>query len=171
MTAMNVAGDRRDSGVTLFELVISIAVMSVAMTIIASTLGLAQRTTNRIEHSSVAIDSARLLSATLDRELRSAVCIREPVPSQAAPRNRLNFQTVASPGEGITYEVVGDTVTRTEQGASRTVIENVGATTTAFQQLMTPLRTVVVDIPIQSDNGGQFHLQTTVAGRNAWGQC
>lgn len=171
---MRPALDRRDTGdtgVTLFELVISIAVMSIVVAIVASTLSLAQQTTNRIENSSVAIDSARLLSATLDRELRSAVCINEPLPSQAPPRNRLNFQTVASPGDGITYEIVDATVTRTEHGVTRTVIEHVGVTTTAFQQLMTPLRTVVVDIPIRSDNGGEFHLQTTVAGRNAWGQC
>ena len=165
------SSDRSDRGLTLFELVISIAVMSIAMLIIGSTLSLAQRTTNRIESSSVAIDSARLLSATLDRELRSAVCIEEPSPNQAAPRNRLTFQTVASPGEGITYEIVDDTVTQTEHGVSRTVVDHVGSTTTAFRQLMTPLRTVVVDIPIRSDNGGEFHLQTTVAGRNAWGQC
>lgn len=162
---------RRDSGMTLFELVISMAVMAIVVAIVASTLSLAQRATNRLENSSVAIDSARLLSATLDRELRSAVCITEPVPNQAAPRNILNFQTVASPGEGITYEIVDDTVIRTEGGSSRTVVRNVGATTAAFEQTMTPLRTVVVDIPIRSDNGGEFHLQTTVAGRNAWGQC
>ena len=83
----------------------------------------------------------------------------------------MNFQTVASPGDGITYEVIDGTVTRTENGMSRTVIGNVGSTTTAFAQMMTPLRTVVVDIPIRSANGGEFHLQTTIAGRNAWGQC
>jgi prepilin-type N-terminal cleavage/methylation domain-containing protein len=168
---MPAVSNRRDRGVTLVELMISMALMGLVVAIVAATLGLAQRTTNRIESSSNAIDAARLVSATLDRELRSAVCIKEPVPNQPAPRNVLTFQTAASPGAGITYEIVDDTVTRTENGATRTVVEHVGATTTAFQQLMTPLRTVVVDIPIRSDNGGEFHLQTTVAGRNAWGQC
>ncbi len=168
---MTDVSDRRDRGVTLVELMISMALTGLVVGIVAATLGLAQRTTNRIESSSNAIDAARLVSATLDRELRSAVCIKEPVPNQAAPRNVLNFRTVASPGEGITYEVVDDTVVRTENGSSRTVIDNVGSTTTAFAQLMTPLRTVVVDIPIRSANGGEFHIQTTVAGRNAWGQC
>ena len=171
MTRMSTAGDSRDSGVTLVELMISMVLTALAVAIVATTLGLAQRATNRIERSSDAIDAARLVSATLDRELRSAVCIREPLPNQAPPSNVLNFQTVASPGDGITYEVVDGTVIRTENGMSRTVIGNVGSTTTAFAQMMTPLRTVVVDIPIRSANGGEFHLQTTIAGRNAWGQC
>ena len=168
---MSGPSDSRDSGVTLVELMISMILMALAVAIVATTLGLAQRTTNRIERSSDAIDAARLVSATLDRELRSAVCIREPLPNQVPPCNVLNFQTVASPGDGITYEVVDGTVIRTENGTSRTVIGNVGSTTTAFAQMMTPLRTVVVDIPIRSANGGEFHLLTTIAGRNAWGQC
>ncbi|MEP7114256.1 MAG: type II secretion system protein [Ilumatobacteraceae bacterium] len=177
--------NRRDRGVTLIEIMISLGVMSIAVAIIASTLSLAQRTANRIEHSSVAVDAARLLSATLDRELRSAVCINQPVPNQTPPRNVLNFQTVASPGEGITYEVVDgpwsrdqlvvplgeSAVIRSEGLSTRIVISNVGLTSTAFGQMKTPLRTVVVDIPIRSEDGGEFHMLTTVAGRNAWGQC
>lgn len=168
---MRAALDRGDDGVTLIELTISMALTALVLVIISATLGLAQRATNRIESTADAVDSARLVSATLDRELRSAVCIKEPLPNQVAPRNVLTFQTVASPGAGITYEIVGDSVIRTEGSSSREVIRNVGSTTTAFNQLMTPLRTLVVDIPIRSANGGEFHLQTTIAGRNAWGQC
>ena len=40
--------------------------------IVASTLILVQRATNQIERSSVAVDAARLVSESLDRELRSA---------------------------------------------------------------------------------------------------
>ena len=168
---MHAVNDRHDDGVSLIELLISMALMALVVVIVSTTLGLAQRATNRIESSSEAIDAARLVSATLDRELRSAVCIKEPLPNQLPPRNVLNFQTVASPGDGITYEIVDGAVTRTEGVNSRKVIGNVGSATTAFTQLMTPLRTIVVDIPIRSANGGEFHLQTTIAGRNAWGQC
>lgn len=171
MIDMHAVNDRHDDGVSLIELMISMALMTLVVVIVSTTLGLAQRATNRIESSSEAIDAARLVSATLDRELRSAVCIKEPLPNQPPPRNVLNFQTVASPGDGITYEIVDGTVLRTEGANSRQVIGNVGSTTTAFAQLMTPLRTIVVDIPIRSANGGEFHLQTTIAGRNAWGQC
>lgn len=168
---MHAVRERGDHGVTLIELTISMALTALVVVIISATLGLAQRATNRIESTAEAVDSARLVSATLDRELRSAVCIKEPLPNQVPPRNVLNFQTVASPGAGITYEIVGDSVIRTEGINSREVIRNVGATTTAFDQKMTPLRTLVVDIPIRSANGGEFHMQTTIAGRNAWGQC
>ena len=68
------------------------------------------------------------------------------------------------------------TVTRSEGlGAPRTVIEVVGpqpvGVTGSFNQVKTPLRTLVIDIPIRSDNGGVFHLLTTVAGRNSWRPC
>jgi prepilin-type N-terminal cleavage/methylation domain-containing protein len=178
---------RRDNGTTLVELMVTLAIMSIAIAIISSTLSLAQQATNRMEKSSTAIDSARLLSATLDRELRSAVCIKQPLPNPLPPGNVLNFQTVASPGAGITYAVVDgpwppppespdvplgkSAVIRTEDGSTRIVVNNVGSTTTAFEQKKTPLRTVVVDIPIRSDNGGVFRMFTTIAGRNAWGQC
>ena len=46
---MSTAGDSRDSGVTLVELMISMVLTALAVAIIATTLGLAQRATNRIE--------------------------------------------------------------------------------------------------------------------------
>jgi hypothetical protein len=129
-----------------------------------------------MQRSASAIDDARLISATLDRELRSALCISSP--AENATGNTLRFQSVAY-GETVelTYVVSGGTVTRTVAGSAgagdeaRVVIERVGATTTAFKQVTSPLRTLVVDIPIRSDNGGEFRLQTTVAGRNAWRLC
>ncbi len=183
MSSVSTTPDRSDSGVTLVELMITLAVMSLAMGIVASTLILVQRATNRIENSSVAIDDARLVSATLDRELRSAVCISSPAENESG--NTLTFQTLQSSGPvTVTYVVangtstINGTVTRSENlGQPRMVISTVGppptdpTTPMAFEQVMTPLRTVVVDIPIRSDNGGQFSLQTTVAGRNAWRPC
>lgn len=160
-----------DQGATLIELTIGMLVMAIGMTIVASTLFLVQRATNRIENSTDAIDAARLLSASLDRELRSAICISAPAENVSG--NTLTFQTLSSAEVSVlTYAVISGTVTRTENlDAPRTVITGVGTTTTAFRQVTTPLRTVVVDIPIQSENGGQFQLQTTVAGRNAWRPC
>ena len=168
---MSTATDRRNLGATLIELMITLAIMSIGMGIAASTLYLAQQSTNRIEKSADAIDAARLLSAALDRELRSAVCILSPGENLSA--NTLTFQTLGSEEVAVlTYTVANGIVTRTENlGEPRTVIRGVGATTSAFRQVTTPLRTVVVDIPIRSDNGGEFHLQTTVAGRNAWRPC
>jgi prepilin-type N-terminal cleavage/methylation domain-containing protein len=162
---------QHDRGVTLIELLISVIVTSIAVLVAASTLFLAQRATNRIESSANAVDAARLVSASLDRELRSAVCI--VAPGENLSGNTLTFQTLtANDVSVLTYAITNGTVTRTENlGQPRTVITNVGVTTAAFRQVTTPLRTVVVDIPIRSTNGGEFHLQTTVAGRNAWRPC
>lgn len=146
-------------------------VMSIATAMIATILILSQRVTNRIENSSNAIDAARLVSASLDRELRSAVCIS--APPEGGTGNTLTFETLAS-GEPstLTYQVGAGMVTRIENAEEpRVVITGVGTTSTAFQQVMTPLRTVVVKIPIRSANGGEFNLQTTIAGRNAWHRC
>jgi prepilin-type N-terminal cleavage/methylation domain-containing protein len=160
-----------DRGSTLIELMIALAVMAIGMTIVASTLSLVQQATNRIENTTNAIDNARLLSSSLDRELRSAICITSP--GENVSGNTLTFQTLASTELVVlTYAVFNGAVTRTENlGQPRTVISGVGTTVTAFRQVTTPLRTVVVDIPIRSVNGGEFHLQTTVAGRNAWRPC
>lgn len=161
----------RDVGATLLELMIALIVMAIGTTMIASTLFLVQRATNRIEDSTNAIDAARLLSASLDRELRSAICISSPGENLSG--NTLTFQTLSSTEVAVlTYTIVNGSVTRTENlGDPRTVIDGVGTTSTGFSQVTTPLRTVVVDIPIRSENGGEFRLQTTVAGRNAWRPC
>ena len=160
-----------DAGTTLVELLVTMVVMGIATIVISTVLVSAQQVTNRMQNSAAAVDSARLISASLDRELRSASCIRAPGDNLTG--NTLTFQTVAY---GATVEltyVVGNGVVTRRKGleAALTVIEHVGNTTTAFKQVTTPLRTIVVDIPIQSDNGGVFKLQTTIAGRNVWRSC
>jgi prepilin-type N-terminal cleavage/methylation domain-containing protein len=160
-----------DRGVTLVELVIGMAVMAIVTGMAASTLLLSQRATNRIEKTVTAVDAARLLSAELDRELRSAVCILSP--GENVSSNTLSFQTLAAEQVVVlTYSVAFGIVTRTENlDEPRTIITDVGLTTTAFKQVTTPLRTIEINIPIRSENGGEFNLQTTVAGRNAWRAC
>jgi prepilin-type N-terminal cleavage/methylation domain-containing protein len=162
---------QRDEGVTLIELMISVLVMSIAMAMAGTILIVAQRATSRMETSQSTIDDARLLSATLDRELRSAICITAPGENQTG--NTLTFQTIAADAVAtLTYTITNGAVTRTDGlGQPLTVIDGVGATSTAFRQVTTPLRTVIVNIPIRSVTGGEFQLQTTVAGRNAWRAC
>ena len=156
---------------TLVELMIGMAVMAIVTGLAASTLAVSQQTTNRIEKSAEAVDAARLLSAELDRELRSAVCISSPGENLSS--NTLTFQTLSAEVVTVlTYSVAFGIVTRKENlDVPRTVITEVGLTTTAFKQVTTPLRTIEVNIPIRSENGGEFNLQTTVAGRNAWRAC
>lgn len=162
---------RADAGTTVVELLVTLVVMAIAAAVIGTVLVSAQQATNRMQRSAAAVDSARLISATLDRELRSAACIA--VPGDNLTGNTLTFRSLAYGGAVLLTYVVGNgVVTRREgDGAALTVIDHVGTTTAAFEQVTTPLRTIVVDIPIESDNGGVFRLQTTVAGRNAWRAC
>jgi type II secretory pathway pseudopilin PulG len=190
--------DGRDGGTTLLELVITLAVMSIAMTMVAATLILVQRATNQISASSSAIDDARLLSAQLDRELRSADCISSPGDNMFSTtltfRTTINRQTPVVLTYQVDYGVGTENgiVTRSEGvGQPRTVMSVVGPPPTdlttglrkkdlagltiePFKQVSTPgpsLRTIVVDVPIRSGNGGVFHLLTTIAGRNSWRPC
>jgi prepilin-type N-terminal cleavage/methylation domain-containing protein len=186
MRARQIHSERRDSGMTLFETMISLAVMSIAMTIVASTLILVQRATTQMEASSSAIDEARLLSASLDRELRSADCISSP--GDNAYSTTLTFRTTINRQAPVmlTYQLdygegtENGTVTRQEgAGTPRPVVTVVGPQPTGpiagpFKQVSTPgpsLRTLVVNIPIRSSSGGVFQLVTTVAGRNSWRPC
>jgi prepilin-type N-terminal cleavage/methylation domain-containing protein len=162
-----------DRGTTLVELMVTLVVMTIAAGIIGSVLVSAQNATTRMQHSASAIDDARLISATIDRELRSASCIAAPAENLTG--NTLTFRTVLY-GKSllVTYVVGNGVVTRADDdvvGPARTVIQSAGATSSAFKQLTTPLRAIEVDIPIRSGNGGEFRLRTTIAGRNAWRTC
>lgn len=161
----------RDSGTTLVELMVTMAVMSIISVLVAGTLISAFNSTNRMQRTSAAVDDARLVSASLDRELRSALCISAPAENQSG--NTLSFVTLANGVEtSLSYVVSTGSVTRqVGVGTPRTIITNVGSTSEAFSQIVTPLRTVKVRIPIRSRDGGLFTLQTTVAGRNVWRSC
>ena len=160
-----------DAGTTILELLVTLVVMGVATIVITTVLVSAQQVTNRMQNSAAAVDSARLISASLDRELRSAHCIRAPGDNLTG--NTLTFESVSNGETVLLTYAVGDGVVTRREGVdpALTVIEHVGTTTTAFKQVTTPLRTIVVDIPIESDNGGVFRLQTTIAGRNVWRTC
>ena len=162
---------RGEAGVTRVELLVTMAVMAVLMGIVGPMLISAMTATNRLERTGSAVDDARLVVAQLDRELRSAQCISAPGENQAG--NELTFRMLTEVGQStLTYQVSGATLSRqADGGAKRELISSVGATGTAFRQVVTPLRTVQVNIPIRSGNGAEFLLQTTIAGRNAWRSC
>ena len=170
---IDAARGRGEAGVTLVELLVSVTVMTVLMGIVGPMLISAMTATNRLEDTSSAVDDARLVAAQLDRELRSAQCIS--TPAENAEGNVLTFRTLADGAQStLTYRVSGEELTRQEElGVERRLISTVdaAATTAAFRQIVTPLRTVQIRIPIKSRNGGTFLLQTTIAGRNAWRSC
>jgi prepilin-type N-terminal cleavage/methylation domain-containing protein len=160
-----------EAGMTLVELLVSMTIMTVLMAIVGPMLISATTATNRLERTNDAINDARLVSAQLDRELRSAECISSPAENQAG--NVLIFRTLADGTQStLTYRIVGTELTRRDDlGLERRLISTVGSTTEAFRQMVTPLRTVQVNIPITSENRGTFELKTTIAGRNTWRAC
>jgi prepilin-type N-terminal cleavage/methylation domain-containing protein len=159
-----------DGGFTLVEMMVAMAIMATAFLIIGATLVSAANTSRRLEASSGAVDNARLASDRLDRDLRSALCITQPGENQSG--NVLAFQTLSNGvAAQVTYEVAGAQLTRRlDFQTPELVASGVAATTTAFTQLATPLRTVVVDLPVVS-NDSILRLRTTIAGRNTWRTC
>ncbi len=161
---------RGEEGVTLVELMVSMAIMTLVIALAGPTLLSAMEATNRVERTQSTVDDAQLIVARLDRELRSATCISAPAVN--ASGNTLTFDMLTASGEAeVTYSVTVGGVSRTEGSATEVLANDVGATTTAFTQVATPLRTIEVAIPLVSANGGSFVLRTTIAGRNAWRSC
>jgi prepilin-type N-terminal cleavage/methylation domain-containing protein len=165
------SGRDADRGTTLIELMVTMMVMGIVSVLVSGTLISAFNSTTRMQRTSAAIADARLISASLDRELRSALCISAPAENQSG--NTLSFVTLANGVQtSLTYVVGSGRVTRqVGLGPPQEVITNVGTTSSAFTQVVTPLRTVKVRIVISSANGGLFTLQTTIAGRNVWRSC
>jgi prepilin-type N-terminal cleavage/methylation domain-containing protein len=159
-----------EAGTTLVELLVAMAVMGVIFALAGPTLLSAIGATDRLAATQSAIDDAQLVSARLDRELRSAICISTPAENTSG--NVLSFETL-SDGEraAVTYTVAEGRVEREEAGHVDVLATRVGATTSAFTQVATPLRTVRLALPIRSEHGGAFLLETTIAGRNAWRSC
>jgi len=161
---------RSDEGTTLVELLVAVAVSAVVMLVVGMTLVSATRGTRLLEHTSEAVDEARLASARIDRELRSATCISSPAENTTG--NMLAFDTVADGvPHHVTYAVDDDELVRREGGKEVVVVTPIGATAGAFRLVSTPLRTVEINLPVESANGGSFVLATTIAGRNAWRTC
>jgi prepilin-type N-terminal cleavage/methylation domain-containing protein len=161
-----------DGGFTLVELMVSLAVMTLLSTLVGGVLVSAMRATGSLEASAAAVDEGRRISAGLDRELRSATCIR--LPAVGAPGNRLVFDTRANGvDQRVTYAVDAGRLTRQiDLGPADTLSERLApGITAAFTQQATPLRTVQVDVTLQSSKGGTYRLTTTIAGRNAWRAC
>jgi len=165
-------GEPGDAGFTLVELLVSLVVMVLVSTIVSSVLLSAIHATDSLEASAATVDQGRRISASLDRELRSATCIR--LPTVDVPGNTLVFDTlVGGADRRITYTVNTPRLSRqVDLGPAETISDRLASgITTAFTQKATPLRTVQVDVTLRSANGGTYRLYTVIAGRNAWRAC
>jgi prepilin-type N-terminal cleavage/methylation domain-containing protein len=161
-----------DDGVTLVELLVSMTIMGIVIALAGPTLLSAMNATNRLQLTSAAVDDAQFVSARLDRELRSAICVSLP-PVNTAGGNVLEFVTLDGGAQStVTYTVAGGEISRSQNlGPAFVLATMVGPSTTVFKQIATPLRTIEVKLPVTSRNGGSFLLETTIAGRNAWRSC
>jgi len=165
---------RAESGLTLVEVVVAVALLSTVSAVFLPLMATATRSVHPMEVRSQSIDSLRNALASIGREMRSAACVTEPV-ANAGTSNRLRFTTdannstyevtyTASAGQLLRQVTGEDTVTLVETG-----LVNPGD---AFTHIATPRRTVKVLFHFQPDPKEPIlDLSTVIAGRNAWHAC
>lgn len=155
---------------------IAFSLMMITGTVFGSLLVSSQNATKALTDQSQALDELRIAVDTIERQLRSAECIREPSapnPGDAATGSRLRFTTRDDQGSyEVTYEVVGGELIQTRDASSRVVSAGplVGAET-AFEYLETPRRSVDLTFTLDVEDREDRQIATTVAGRNAWRSC
>jgi type II secretory pathway component PulJ len=164
---------RSESGLTLVEVVVAVALLSTVSAVFLPLMATATRSVHPMQIQSQSIDSLRNALASIGREMRSAACVT--VPDKNATGNVLTFTTdannstyevtyTASAGQLLRQVTGEDTVTLVETG-----LVNPGD---AFTHIATPRRTVKVLFHFQPDPKEPIlDLSTVVAGRNAWHAC
>jgi type II secretory pathway component PulJ len=165
---------RSESGITVMELVFTIALLSFVSAAFLPIMATSSRSVRPMQVQSQSIDSLRNALAAIGREMRSAACVTEPAPNAAAG-NRLRFTTEA---DNTTYEVsytaVDGQLLRQVTGENSITLLQTGLVNPgdAFTHIATPRRTVKVVFHFQPDpKHPVFDLSTVMAGRNAWHAC
>jgi len=162
---------RSESGVTILEMAVSIALISIVSAVFFPILDTATRSVRPLQAQSVAVDDLRSSLAMIGRELRSALCVTQP-SANGLSGNVLKFTTEANDQQyEVTYTVTNGTLLRQVTGQSEVILVGKGLTgpNAAFTYIATPRRTVKVDFTYQPDltQPGR-ELSTVMAGRNAW---
>jgi prepilin-type N-terminal cleavage/methylation domain-containing protein len=173
-----------EKGMTIVELLIAMSLLLIAAAIFGTALSTSFTVTKDFEGVAASNDSARLALKQIDRELRSAESIAEPLPCTAS--NTLDFVTRAYTGsektqQHIVYELVDGALRRSADGGSmwRTVIDDVvnESTEPLFETQGaaggTPSEGKVVTITIWTDADPTDRIarrlaETEVSGRNIW---
>ena len=167
-----------DSGMSLVEILVAMALMTAIVPVFAPLLVSATRNARSLSAQSQALDELRAAVATIGRELRSAECIPEPAPNGPAGPT-LRFLTNAfltdadTAAYEVTYTVAGDELRRQVTGQGTTIAASglVDASGT-FQQVVTPRRSVKVAFRVRADPEEPVRdVTTAIAGRNAWRDC
>ena len=185
-------GDER--GLTLTELMVSVFLLTVVSIIFTTVLAGSFAATKDVQGAARSNDDIRLVIQSIDRELRAAERICEPVAGNAS--NRLEFRTRAyvdpPPVAGyrdIIYELRADATgaltvlsKSTDDGATwRTIIENVENVVqneflfenqgSAASALPSQGKVITVRVWIDADPNDRIAAQlasTEISGRNIW---
>jgi prepilin-type N-terminal cleavage/methylation domain-containing protein len=162
------------TGLTLVEVMVAVALLSVVSGVFLPLLATATRSVRPMQVQSQSIDSLRNALASIGRELRSAACVTEPA-ANAAAGNRLRFTTDANNSTyEVTYTAAGGQLLRQVTGESTATLVETGLVNPgdAFTHIATPRRTVKVVFHFQPDpKEPALDLSTVIAGRNAWHAC
>jgi prepilin-type N-terminal cleavage/methylation domain-containing protein len=96
----------RDAGITLLEVMVGMAIMSVFMVMFTTGVIQIYRTTNRIESTSIAQTQINQAIARLDKEIRYAAAISTPgcaedIPSPCAAGHRYRYVEYLTTNTGV----------------------------------------------------------------------
>jgi type II secretory pathway component PulJ len=165
---------RAESGVSLVEVVVTVALLSIVSAVFLPILATATRSVHPMEVQSQSIDSLRNALAAIGREMRSAACVTAPA-ANAGASNSLKFTTDANNSTyEVTYTATAGQLLRQVTGESSVTLVETGLVNPddAFTHIATPRRTVKVLFHFQPDpKEPALDLSTVVAGRNAWHAC
>lgn len=168
------AGAEAEAGVTLIELMFTIALLSFVAAAFLPIMATSARSVRPMQVQSQSIDSLRNALASIGREMRSAACVTEPA-ANAGASNRLRFTTDANNTTyEVTYTATNGQLLRQVTGESSVTLLQTGLVnpSDAFTHIATPRRTVKVVFHFQPDpKEPALDLSTVMAGRNAWHAC
>ncbi len=164
-----------EGGLSVVELMTALTLMLIVGVAAGSTLVSTVSATSTLEDETAALDDLRVSMAQIEREFRSAECVREPAPvtpGDPASGATLRFVTRANGGSyEVTYAIVDGALNRTEDGVTTVVTDGLVEPDTTFTYTETPRRSIEVAFVVEGDDGDHRRLSTTVAGRNAWRTC
>jgi len=162
------------SGLTLVEMTVAVALLSAVGAVFVPLMGTSVRSVHPMQVKSQTIDSLRNALAAVGREMRSANCVSVPVANDP-PGNQLRFTTDANNTTyEVTYTAVNGQLLRQVTGQNSVTLVDTGLVNPgdAFTHIATPRRTVKVLFHWQPDpREPAIDLSTVVAGRNAWHAC
>lgn len=166
---------RGEGGFSVAETMTALMLMVIVGTTVGSTLASQMQATASLESESQTVDTLRVAITHLEREFRSAECVREPVPPSLGTTvsgPTLRFTTRSNGGSSeVTYTVENGALLRSEDGVQNEIADEMVDADQTFTYVETPRRSIDVRFVIEPANGNRRELMTTVTGRNAWRNC